>query len=402
MVSFEQLNGNEMLSADLLLHSPNDYFILVGKNGSGKSILLHDLAESLHNEGYSTVAVSNTLFDKFEVHPNSFNYDYIGSKLGRNFPAQAIKRTLSTKNQNKVSRIFSVLNHIGYEKSIGIKVKFRKKFKDAIRYSRNTSGDIYPVFFDSSDQEIPDELKMAIDKAIHQVNYGYSTLIWLTNDDNVFYEGSFDSYLLLLSYERLLKKANIISGIEVLLTKDDVSFPLNHASSGELSFIALLVHLAFCVNDSSFILIDEPENSLHPKWQNEYFELLKGAIGYNRCKVIVATHSPLIIASASEDNEVSIYKRGINGFSQINSYDDNAEELYIDYFDTLTPKNRALSNRCVDIIDQFSSGQISLQTARERLQEFKKMANDLAQIKFLSGVDVLLDKVSNGKGKTHE
>ena len=221
------------------------------------------------------------------------------------------------------------------------------------------------------------------------------------NDDNVFYEGNFDSYLLLLSYERLLKKANIISGIEVLLTKDDVSFPLKHASSGELSFIALLVHLAFCVNDSSFILIDEPENSLHPKWQNEYFELLKGAIGYNRCKVIVATHSPLIIASASEDNQVSIYKRGINGFSQINSYDDNAEDLYIDYFDTLTPKNRALSNRCVDIIDQFSSGQISLQTARERLQEFKKMANDLAQMKFLSGVDVLLDKVSNGKGKTH-
>ncbi|HCJ4432498.1 TPA: ATP-binding protein [Escherichia coli] len=391
-----------MLNADLLLRSPSDYFILVGKNGSGKSILLHDLAESLHNQGYSTVAVSNTLFDKFQVHPNSFNYNYIGSKLGRNFPAQAIKKTLSTKSQNKVSRIFSVLNHIGYEKTIGIKVKFRKKFRDAIRYTRNTSEDLYPIFFDSSDQEIPDELKMAIDKAIHQVSNGYSSLVWLTNNDNVFYEGNFDSYLLLLSYERLLKKAKIISGIEVLLIKDDVSFPLNYASSGELSFIALLVHLAFCVNDSSFILIDEPENSLHPKWQNDYFELLKGAIGYNSCKVIVATHSPLIISSALENNQVSIYKRGGNGFSEINSYDDNAEELYIDYFDTLTPKNRALSNRCVDIIDQFSSGEISLQIARERLREFKGMASDLAQIKFLSGVDVLLEKVANEKGTTHE
>ncbi|MGK3600622.1 hypothetical protein ACSLOK_26090, partial [Escherichia coli] len=137
-----------------------------------------------------------------------------------------------------------VLNHIGYEKTIGIKLKFRKKFRDAIRYTRNTSGDLYPIFFDSSDQEIPDELKMAIDKAIHQVSNGYSSLVWLTNNDNVFYEGNFDSYLLLLSYERLLKKAKIISGIEVLLIKDDVSFPLNYASSGELSFIALLVHLA--------------------------------------------------------------------------------------------------------------------------------------------------------------
>ncbi|HDI6334471.1 TPA: hypothetical protein POA58_004839, partial [Escherichia coli] len=66
------------------------------------------------------------------------------------------------------------------------------------------------------------------------------------------------------------------------------------------------------------------------------------------------------------------------------------------------PKNRALSNRCVDIIDQFSSGEISLQTARERLREFKGMASDLAQIKFLSGVDVLLEKVANEKGTTHE
>ncbi|HGU9769168.1 TPA: hypothetical protein ACNFOQ_000685 [Morganella morganii] len=135
-----------MLNAHKLLNSQNDYFILVGKNGSGKSRLLHDLAENLHNSGYNTITVSNTLFDKFEVHPQSLYYSYIGSKLGRNFPAQAIKNTLSTESQKKVSHIFSVLNHIGYEQKIGIKVKFRKKFKDAIRYSTNASGDYYSIF----------------------------------------------------------------------------------------------------------------------------------------------------------------------------------------------------------------------------------------------------------------
>lgn len=387
-----------MLKSKDIINSSKDYFILVGKNGSGKSRLLHNLAEEFHDSGYTTIAVSNTLFDKFRTHQKSLNYNYIGNKLGRNFPAQAIKKTLSTKSKNKVNSIFSVLDHIGYEQTIGISVKFKKKFKDAIRYNKNSAGDYYPIFFDSSDEEIPDELKMAIDKAIHQINYGYSALVWLNNESNVFYEGNFDAYLLLLKFEKILKKAKIISGIEVFLRKGKTSFPLSFASSGELSFIALLVHIAFCANDRSFIFIDEPENSLHPQWQREYFDLLKGAIGYNRCKVIVATHSPLIISSVSEKNEVAIFKRENDFFSRVVSFSDNAEELYIDYFDTLTPKNRALSNRCVDIIDKFTSGEISLKTARERLAEFQDMANDIAQEKFLIGVGELISKVAIKKG----
>jgi len=387
-----------MLNSKDIINSSKDYFILVGKNGSGKSRLLHNLAEEFHDSGHTTIAVSNTLFDKFRAHQKSLNYNYIGSKLGRNFPAQAIKKTLSTKSKHKVNSIFSVLDHIGYEQTIGISVKFKKKFKDAIRYNKNSAGNYYPIFFDSSDEEIPDELKMAIDKAIHQINHGYSALVWLNNQSNVFYEGNFDAYLLLLRFEKTLKKAKIISGIEVFLRKGGTSFPLSFASSGELSFIALLVHIAFCANDRSFIFIDEPENSLHPQWQREYFDLLKGAIGYNRCKVVVATHSPLIISSVSEKNDVEIFKRENDFFSRVVSFSDNAEELYIDYFDTLTPKNRALSNRCVDIIDRFTSGEISLKTARERLAEFQEMASDVAQKKFLNGVGDLIKKVAIKKG----
>ncbi|HCR3047496.1 TPA: ATP-binding protein [Escherichia coli] len=199
-----------------------------------------------------------------------------------------------------------------------------------------------------------------------------------------------------------MKKAKIISGIDVFLSKDNNSVPLSHASSGELSFIALLVHIAFCINNRSFIFIDEPENSLHPKWQSEYFELLMGVIGYNECTTVVATHSPLIISSISESNQAAIYKREREGFVRVNSYDDNAEELYIDYFDTLTPKNRALSNRCVDIIDLFSVGAISLNAAKERLSKYINMANDEVQKEFLIGVSGLLEEVASNKGPKHD
>ncbi|HGY5076014.1 TPA: AAA family ATPase [Citrobacter gillenii] len=391
-----------MLDADKLIHSSKDYFVLVGKNGSGKSRMLHYLAEATHDLGYSTIVVSNTLFDKFEVHPQSDNYNYIGGKLGRNFPAQAIKKTLSTKNEKRVSRIFSILSYIGYDARVGIKISFRKKFKDAMTYTQTRTGDYIPVYVDDSDENLSDELKMAVDKSIHQTHNGYSDLVWLRDGDSVFHEGSFDSYLLLLRNERLLKRAKIISGIEIFLSKDNYAFPLNHASSGELSFIALLVHIAFCVSNRSFIFIDEPENSLHPKWQNEYFELLNGVIGYNECTTVVATHSPLIISSLSENKQAAIYKRDNKGFNRVNSYDDSAEELYIDYFDTLTPKNRALSNRCVDIIDLFSMGVISLSEAKERLSKYINMSNDAAQKEFLIGIDNLLEKVASKKGIIHD
>ncbi|HEJ7855943.1 TPA: ATP-binding protein [Serratia marcescens] len=391
-----------MLDVNEILTSSKKHFFLVGKNGSGKSALLRNLAEKVHELGYSTIAVSNTLFDKFSVHPESLNYDYIGSKLGRNFPTQAIKKTLSTESESRVSRIFSVLSHIGYDKQVGIKIRFKRKFKDAIRYSITRTGEFYPVYFDDSDLEIHDELKAAIDKAIHQINYGCSVLIWLKDSDNVFYESNFNSYLQLLKYEQLLKKARIISGIDVILCKNGCEFPLTHASSGELSFISLLVHIAFCVNDRSLIFIDEPENSLHPKWQRDYFELLKGAIGYNNCTTVIATHSPLIISTTSEHSKTAIYKRQNAGFHRVNSYDDNAEELYIDYFDTLTPKNRALSNRCVDIIDLLTEGKISLKKARQRLSRYFDMASDDAQKNFLIGVDTLLSKIETNKVVTRD
>ncbi|MBW3472247.1 MULTISPECIES: AAA family ATPase [Proteus] len=382
-----------MFNATNLLKSEKNYFILVGKNGSGKSRMLNELAEEQHGLGYNVVTVSNTLFDKFQLHTTSFTYDYIGSKLGRNFPAQAIKKTFSTNSIDKIKRVFSVLEHIGYKPEIGIKINFRNKFKESMRYSS---------YLDNIDENIPDELGRAIEKAMHQTGYGYNTVIRLTPYANVFDEGGFSFYLILLKYEKILKRANIISGIEIFLNKENELFPLSQASSGELSFIALLVHITFCVCNNSFIFIDEPENSLHPEWQRNYFNFLKGAIGYNQCKVVVATHSPLIITSVSDDDQFEVYKSEINGFKKVDYFSDNAEELYIDYFDTLTPKNRELSNRCVDIIDQLDIGKITLESAKKNISNFIDMTNDSAQKEFLKGVNILLEKVNNKRGIANE
>ncbi|HDZ9338481.1 TPA: ATP-binding protein, partial [Vibrio cholerae] len=56
-------------------------------------------------------------------------------------------------------------------------------------------------------------------------------------------------------------------------------------------------------SDNSIVCIDEPEISLHPKWQKEFMKILIEFFnGYKECHFIIATHSPLIISELSKDN----------------------------------------------------------------------------------------------------
>jgi hypothetical protein len=76
----------------------------------------------------------------------------------------------------------------------------------------------------------------------------------------------------------------------------------NDLSSGQWQLINGLLNLALNVEDESLVLVDEPENSLHPEWQREYIDLLKQTMSAVKgCHVVLATHSPLIAAGVPPD-----------------------------------------------------------------------------------------------------
>lgn len=60
--------------------------------------------------------------------------------------------------------------------------------------------------------------------------------------------------------------------------------------------MVLFFELLFKSNDKSLILIDEPEISLHISWQNCFIKDLKEITKINNIDVLIATHSPDIIA----------------------------------------------------------------------------------------------------------
>ena len=72
---------------------------------------------------------------------------------------------------------------------------------------------------------------------------------------------------------------------------------LEQLSSGEQHELVLLYDLLFRVRRESLVLIDEPELSLHPAWQEEFADDLMAIAQAKEFDVVLATHSPYIVGS---------------------------------------------------------------------------------------------------------
>lgn len=91
-----------------------------------------------------------------------------------------------------------------------------------------------------------------------------------------------------------------------------VTIPCAHASDGAMLLTAFLA-LAFS-DDPGLILIEEPENGLHPSRLKDVIDMLRkisaGALGNQARQVIITTHSPLLL-NYTRPEEVRIVRRDL-------------------------------------------------------------------------------------------
>jgi len=79
------------------------------------------------------------------------------------------------------------------------------------------------------------------------------------------------------------------------------SFSIDDISTGEKTLVEKILLIYLMNIKDSVILIDEPELSLHPTWQSRVLKLYENFAIENNCQIIIATHSPQIIASAKPE-----------------------------------------------------------------------------------------------------
>jgi predicted ATPase len=360
--------------------------ILIGENGCGKSQILSEIAEVSVYEYNSVIAIATSVYDKFPRRNFTKNYHYMGGRLGRFIPREAIKGAISKlhgKSESNFSAVFKILDYIKFDHQFGFRI---------IGLANNFQNIL------NETDELDDVQKEDLNRILFSLqsikSRNGSEVLWFGKDSE--YSNVADEFLIeLVHMERILKKNKIIKSIDIYLSKSRQIFPLNNASSGELSLLSTLIFISSFIDDNSLILIDEPENSLHPKWQKDYISMIMDMFSYYNPKIIAATHSPVVISGLNRERGVDIHKYSEVGFILEKGNAKNAEVIYDKLFDIITPNSRNLSNNCADILNKYSNQTITFLEANAQLDRYLDKSFDETQKEFLIGIKKLISQIKD-------
>ncbi|MFZ6687671.1 AAA family ATPase [Undibacterium sp. SXout11W] len=216
---------------------------------------------------------------------------------------------------------------------------------------------------------------------------------------------------------RILLEAGVVDIYETRFTptdearanwgKDEVPGP--NLSSGQWNWLCTLGGLAAEVSDDSLILIDEPENSLHPAWQRDYVPtLLRILENFEGCHVLLATHSPLVASGLpSKFGNTRRLRREVNeeGTPVVQSYEAentfgwSASDAYEALFQLETSRARLFNIDATNALAMIKNGS---GTRLEREETASIILNNCLTLPVLDPMRLVMERVASslkdGKG----
>ena len=286
-----------------------DLIVLAGVNGSGKTTILESIKDFFNNKNinYEEPKKSNVdldiFFEKFEkknieeAEKSSNNYK---QPLWNFFNAlqsyQYEKYNNNGLYQNLIAKRFENPPKIIY-------VPAENKFEEIQTYSTTLSKEYKFINIVNSNviRDIPSYIAT-------RRNYLATieedlTMKEITNKVVNEINSIFDIFELDVKLKGFSKDEKTMPIFENSAGEE---FDINDLSSGEKQLFLRTLSIKMLEPKNSIILIDEPELSLHPKWQQRIIEVYK-KIGENN-QIIIATHSPHILGSVSNENIFILYR----------------------------------------------------------------------------------------------
>ena len=164
-------------------------------------------------------------------------------------------------------------------------------------------------------------------------------------------------------------------------------FDINELSSGEKQLFLRTLAIKMLNPENSIILIDEPELSLHPKWQQKIVDVYR-KIGENN-QIIIATHSPHILGSVRKENIMLLDKDDEGqivvrtGDELYDSYGQPTERILEDIMGLKTTRNQ-------EIFDKLEKIREMVNEDKYETDNFKKEYGDLKEILGTMDEDIML------------
>ena len=359
-----------------------DIIVLAGVNGSGKTTILEAIKDFFDNRNidFNDIEKSNIYLEIFF----------------EDFEREKIIPFINIDSQNNIYQVFHMLG------SYNSYIKENKGlYHQLAKFFENPPKIIY-VPAENKFEEIQ-TYSTTLSKEYKFINIINSNVI----RDLPSYIATRRNYLATIEEDLTMKEVtnkvvNEINGIFDILeldvklkgfSKDEKTLPIfensaseefdiNDLSSGEKQLFLRTLSIKMLEPNNSIILIDEPELSLHPKWQQRIIEVYK-KIGENN-QIIVATHSPHILGSVSNKNIFILY-RNENGKIEAKTGD----ELYSSYGQ---PVDRVLKDimglksvRTPKIDRDIQELRKLVDEDKYDTEEFKKKYNNL--LKILGNID---------------
>lgn len=277
---------------------------VIGNNGAGKSLLLKDIANSLSIVENPVVGISTSIHDRFPFEmPSSLkSFVYKGLKTSNKaVTMEKIEREASIsvinifKNQVLLDAFLRAMDCLEYRTSYFL----------APNQSKNESRrkDLIPLSSIASENQ---EALINIRTAGYQLG--------------------------------------------VVKSKDTHRITtFSELSSGEQSIIMLTTKIIDSHKPDTVYLIDEPENSLHVRWQQRLPEMLSRLSEELSCSFIVATHSPILIANSKSTSPCFGMNNGQLKEISLESKQ-SVETILMEGFETYTPYNKQVQEQCAKLV----------------------------------------------------
>lgn len=312
-LDLEILDPRSILSA---LEVSNSVTYVIGDNGAGKSLLLKSLLKHLKEKGRRIVGLAFSSTDRFPFNSGQ------QSKSGFWYRgARTSKDGLSISKSN--AQIHCVLKKI------------------------------------FCDQDLLDQFSVTLGMLGFSAGY---YLLSTTIPDRLLSRGGHGNGVVELSQSAVQNAQVLIehnhhefsfsreSALDSL-SKETRVVRVSELSSGEQQVISLVGKILTSHDSGTVFLVDEPETSLHVKWQQLLPKIISDLSARLSCSFVIATHSPTLIVNSNSVD--SCFLAADNSLSLIDPSDRaSVETVLMEGFKIYTPNNRDLPERCASLVSK--------------------------------------------------
>jgi len=385
----------------------NIFTVIVGKNGIGKSRLLKEVITHYLNSNkkisqdkfpQKIIAVSTSAFDRFplfrrELKNGLYQYNGVRSPIGTgvsrliNSVGYGLIQNFLYSNKNDRKRTDKIFSFLDFRDEFGLSI--RVNYKKLLQIKEKTDEDtieLRGLIEATITRKEAEEMLHIFDKLSStfglrkEIATGYDSgfeISFNNSERKCYFKGIEVDDDALKSILRL-NQFNITLISDVNIQKKHIGdLSLRKASSGEQCIFSMIFSITGSIKDNSLIIIDEPEISLHPEWQERFIEILSDAFShYKNCQFIIASHSPQIVSRLRAKNSYVLSLHLGELFSSEIFSKRSSDFLLAEIFDSPGYRNEYVTRIAINLFAKVKSKKKldskDLETI-SRLREFKRL-----------------------------